>query len=57
MKDRAIQQMLADEAARLRRLRHEGREQLAIVKRTRGFFSCHAARDGWFPWRDNRTSQ
>jgi hypothetical protein len=53
MKDRGIREMVANEAARLRRIRHEGKEQLAEVKRDRGFFSRHANRDGWFRSRDD----
>ena len=53
--DPDIEKMLAEEKARQRRLRHEGREALSLVKRTRGFFSRHASRDGWILSRDDKT--
>jgi hypothetical protein len=54
VKDPEIQKMLADEKDRQRRLRHDGREMLSVVKRTRGFFSRHASRDGWVSARDDK---
>jgi hypothetical protein len=52
-----IEKIQADEKARQRRLRHEGREALSLVKRTRSFFSRHATRDGWISSRDDKSQR